>query len=52
MAGITDTRATMYGRPSVAARLALGATATGAPRPHQGGSVELFDGPPACIQAP
>jgi hypothetical protein len=49
MMAITDTRVEMFGGPSVASGT-LGHTGT--PLPDQGGAVDVFDMPPACMQAP
>jgi hypothetical protein len=49
MKTITDTRVEMFGGPSVAPGT-LGHTGT--PPPARGGTVDVFDMPPACMQAP
>ncbi len=49
MTAMTDTGVTMFGGPSDGSSPT---GYTGTPLPAQGGGVDVFDMPPACIQAP
>ena len=48
MMAITDTNVEVSGGPSFGSAPGY----TGAPLPDQGGAVDVFDKPPACLQAP